>query len=131
MLLEKIKQIRSEYQKESPLVKTLPELENLRIKYLSRNGLVSELFDLMKEVPREEKPATGRELNSLRDEITSDFNRLKEELENKKDIQKEFIDTTLPGEIVSYGSTHILTKTLEEIKNVFKGLGFSVYEDLS
>ncbi len=128
MLLEKIQDIRNEFRKEFPSIKNAADLENLRIKYLSRNGLVSSLFDEMKNVSREERPSAGKELNSLRDEINAGFLQLKEKFSKEESKEKVLIDPTLPGRIVNYGSTHILTKTLEDIKAVFKGLGFSVYE---
>jgi len=128
MLQDKIKSVKTEFDKEIPSVKDLSALENIRIKYLSRNGLVSSLFEELKNVPREEKPSAGKELNALRDEITARFNQTRDNLNSKEDKKKILIDPTLPGEIRKYGSTHILTKTLEEIKSIFKGLGFSVYE---
>lgn len=128
MLLERIKNIRLEFNREFPLVNNSSDLESLRIKYLSRNGTVSSLFDEMKNVPREEKPLVGKELNALREEITEEYDRLKEKFNNQDDLKNILIDTSLPEDPVIYGSTHLLTKTLEDIKSVFKGLGFSVYE---
>jgi phenylalanyl-tRNA synthetase alpha chain len=128
MLLEKINNVRSEFEKDIPSIKDSAGLESLRIKYLSRNGLVSSLFDILKEVPREDKPVMGKHLNALREEVTSRFNELKDKIEQTDGQSKVLIDHTLPGELRKYGSTHILTKTLEDIKSVFMGLGFSVYE---
>jgi phenylalanyl-tRNA synthetase alpha chain len=128
MLLEKINNVRSEFEKDIPSIKDNAGLESLRIKYLSRNGLVSSLFDILKEVPREDKPVMGKHLNALREEVTSRFNELKDKIEQTDGQSKVLIDHTLPGELRKYGSTHILTKTLEDIKSVFMGLGFSVYE---
>jgi phenylalanyl-tRNA synthetase alpha chain len=128
MLLEKIKNIRSEFDKDIPSVKDNSGLESIRVKYLSRNGLVSSLFDALKDVPREEKPLVGKELNLLRNDLTERFNQVKEEVSSGDEKGKVLIDPTLPGDLIKYGSTHILTKTLEDIKSVFMGLGFSVYE---
>jgi phenylalanyl-tRNA synthetase alpha chain len=128
MLLQKINDIRSEFGKDIPSVKDNTSLEILRVKYLSRNGLVSSLFDELKAVPPEEKPLLGKELNSLRNEITGRFNLLKDQINKQNSSGKIVIDPTLPGDPVKYGSTHILTKTLEDIKSIFMGLGFSVYE---
>jgi phenylalanyl-tRNA synthetase alpha chain len=128
MLAEKIQNIRLEFEKDIPSVNDKNNLEDIRIKYLSRNGLISTLFDELKNVPREDKPVVGKELNSLREYVTGKFNTLKENFEKDQEGEKKLVDLSLPGEILKYGSTHILTQTLEEIKSIFKGLGFSVYE---
>jgi len=103
MLLERIKNIRHEFNREFPLVNNSSDLENLRIKYLSRNGMVSSLFDEMKNVPREEKPIVGKELNTLREEITAEFNRLREKFNKQEEITNISIDPSLPEDPIIYG----------------------------
>jgi phenylalanyl-tRNA synthetase alpha chain len=125
MLKEKIKNLRDEFDRNIGEVKTDEKLEEIRLKYLSRNGLLSQLFDELKEVSQEEKPALGKELNLVRNEITGKFNSIKESIESHAK-GKGIIDLTLPGKIKPLGSRHILTQTVDEIKNIFKGLGFAV-----
>ncbi len=100
----------------------------MRIKYLSRNGLVSNLFESLKSASKEEKPLLGKNLNLLRNDITGKFNLLKEKLESSDNKGEAKIDLTLPASELRIGSKHILTQTLDEIKTIFKGLGFSIYE---
>lgn len=126
MLNEKIGSLREEFNKEIILVDTSSKLEDLRIKYLSRNGLLSGLFDELKTVPKDEKPVIGRELNILRNDINEKFNSLKERLESSGTDSGSAVDLTLPGKYYPTGSRHILTRTVDEIKNIFKGLGFAV-----
>jgi phenylalanyl-tRNA synthetase alpha chain len=109
-------------------VNDLHKLEEVRIKYLSRKGILSSLFENLKEVPKEEKPRTGKELNQLRNLLQEKFDEVKNSIETAGKEKEEFIDLTLPGNTVKIGTRHILIQTLDEIKSIFKGLGFSVSE---
>jgi phenylalanyl-tRNA synthetase alpha chain len=126
MLNDKINSLREEFNKEIILVDTSSKLEELRIKYLSRNGLLSGLFDELKTVPKDEKPLVGKELNVLRNDINGKFNSLKVKLESSGNDGGSAVDLTLPGKHYPTGSRHILTQTVDEIKDIFKGLGFAV-----
>ena len=128
MLDEKIKLASNHFDSELQSVQSLQQLEQLRIKYIGRNGRISSLFDELKNAPSEEKPALGKSLNSLRARATELFNSLKSKLESASDSKESRIDLTLPGNQIQIGSKHILTQTLDEIKTIFKGMGFSVYE---
>jgi phenylalanyl-tRNA synthetase alpha chain len=125
-LKEKISSLREEFNKEIKLTDSLDKLEEVRIKYLSRNGLLSKLFDELKAVPGDRKPVLGKELNLLRNEVTEKFDSVKEKLESSEISLTDSVDLTLPGKYKQTGSKHILTKTVDEIKNIFKGLGFAV-----
>jgi phenylalanyl-tRNA synthetase alpha chain len=128
MILDQITSVTGEFDKDLSSVNILKELEELRIKYLSRNGIVSGLFEKLKDVPKEEKPAVGNKLNTLRNYITDNFNRVKIKLEEEGSTTKQEIDLTLPGCQRQIGSKHILTQTVDEIKSIFKGMGFSAFE---
>ncbi len=123
-----IERIKKDFEHEIEKASTTAELEQVRIKYLSRNGIVTRLFDELKSVPGEEKPIFGKLLNSLRNEVTESFNSKKSLIESNQSSDSTEIDLTLPGKKVKIGSRHILTQTLFEIKSIFKGLGFSVYD---
>lgn len=123
-----IEQIRNEFRQAVNDVTTLSELEQIRIKYLSRNGIITKLFDQLKAIPVEEKPAFGKLLNTLRSETSELFESKKSALESDQTTITSDIDLTLPGKKIRIGSTHILSQTLYEIKSIFKGLGFSVYD---
>jgi phenylalanyl-tRNA synthetase alpha chain len=128
MLVEEIEKIKTDFKSDVVRVSSPAELEKIRIKYLGRNGLVSSLFDQLKTVPNEQKPLLGKNLNELRNQITAEFNRAKTSLESNKSVLTSAIDLTLPGKNIHVGSRHILTQTLDEIKSIFKGMGFSVCE---
>jgi len=127
-MLKKINETRKNFDNDLSKVSDLAALEELRIKYLSRRGLVSQFFDLLKDVSKEDKPKFGQALNQLKIHTQTKFDKLKEKLEQGAKISETYIDLTLPGRTRPLGSKHILIQTLDEIKNIFKGLGFSVYE---
>jgi phenylalanyl-tRNA synthetase alpha chain len=128
MLNEQINSVKTLFNNDIENVKNSKQLEDIRLKYLSRNGLVANLFEELKSVSKEEKPALGKELNSLRLFITDKFNSLKEEFESGLASEKDEIDLSLPGISKPIGRKHILTQTLDEIRYIFKGMGFSVSE---
>ncbi|MCW8811450.1 MAG: phenylalanine--tRNA ligase subunit alpha [Ignavibacteriaceae bacterium] len=123
-----VERIRNDFEQAINEASSLSELELLRIKYLSRNGIITKLFDELKTISSEEKPAFGKLLNTLRSETTELFNTKKSVLETGKTSENHELDLTLPGKTVKLGSKHILSQTLFEIKSIFKGLGFSVYD---
>ena len=128
MIIDQITSVSGEFDKDLSSVNALKELEDLRIKYLSRNGIVSGLFEKLKDVPKEEKPAIGNKLNALRNYITNHFIQAKLKLEGEGITGENKIDLTLPGSQRQIGSKHILTQTVDEIKSIFKGMGFSIFE---
>jgi phenylalanyl-tRNA synthetase alpha chain len=128
MLANKINSVLEEFQKDSSAINDLKILEEIRIKYLAKNGLVTTLFEELKSVPKEEKPVLGKSLNSLRDQITSRIAELKQNISLQLEKEKSFIDLSLPGREKQLGSNHLLTQTLNEIKSIFRSLGFSSIE---
>ncbi len=124
----KINSIRASFSEDISGCDDLKKLEEIRIKYLSKNGLITNLFEELKSVPKEEKPSAGKLLNALRDEITSGLNELKLNLNSLLEKEKSHIDLSLPGRNKPLGSSHLLTQTLNEIKSIFRSLGFSSIE---
>lgn len=128
MLANKIDSVLEDFQKDSSAIIDLKILEEIRIKYLGKNGLVTNLFEELKSVPKEEKPSLGKSLNSLRDQITSKITELKQNLTSQLEKEKSYVDLSLPGRHKQLGSNHLLTQTLNEIKSIFRSLGFSSIE---
>jgi len=128
MLANKIDSVLEDFKKDSSAVIDLKILEEIRIKYLGKNGLVTNLFEELKSVPKEEKPSLGKSLNSLRDQITSKITELKQNLTLQLEKEKSYVDLSLPGRHKQLGSNHLLTQTLNEIKSIFRSLGFSSIE---
>ena len=125
---EKIDNIRTDFEKEITGANSSDDLEVIRVKYLGRKGSIAELFEEFKNLSKEEKPKYGQTLNRLKNECQSKFESVKSSLVNNQESDKDYIDLTLPPRVREIGSTHILTQTLEEMKAIFKQLGFSVHE---
>ena len=126
MLDKNINYIKNSFYSDIKSVSSIKDIEEIRIKYFSRNGLVSQLFEELKDVVKEEKPILGKKLNLLRNEVTLYFEEVKERISSSNLPKENKLDLTLPGNQYIVGSKHILTQTLDEIKSIFKGLGFSV-----
>ncbi len=125
---EQINNIKKSFENDIVEAKDSKQLEEIRIKYLSRNGLVANLFEELKTASKEEKPFLGKELNSLRTSVTEKFNSIKEKIESNSISAEDEIDLTLPGFANQIGRKHLLTQTLDEIRAIFKGMGFSISE---
>ncbi len=106
-------------------VATPDELENFRLKFISRNGLLTKLFEELKNVSREEKPAVGKKLNEVKKLAEGKYNSLKEQYEDTSSA-KETIDLTLPAAEFSIGREHLISQTLAEMVKIFREIGFKV-----
>ena len=126
-MLKKIKEAGEKFSREVKKVNDSKDLELIRLKYLSRKGIFSHLFEEFKQLSKEEKPKYGQLLNETKNEAQNKFDALKDKLDKSAQELKEHIDLTLPGRGCEIGSKHIITQTLEEIQTIFKGLGFSIY----
>jgi len=119
-----IESVRTEFRTDSKLVAKNPEKhESLKIKFLGRKGLVAKLFSQLSKVSDKDRPKHGKDLNNLKYEISSFFDKNKE---NKAGSSTGPTDSTLPGPKFKIGYEHPLQKTLDDIKNIFKNLGFSI-----
>jgi len=101
------------------------ELENFRLKFISRNGLLTKLFEELKNVSREEKPAVGKKLNEVKKLAEGKYNSLKEQFDDTSSA-KETIDLTLPAAEFSIGREHLISQTLAEMVKIFREIGFKV-----
>ena len=106
---------------------THPDLENIRIKYLGRKGLVAELFAEIDNVPTDERPVVGEALNILKIELSAELKaRLQAIDKGSIAAEDHSVDSTLPGKVPPLGSIHILEQTLNEIKDIFMSIGFHI-----
>ena len=101
-------------------------LEDYRIKYLGRKGLVTQLLSQIGKLPKEEKPKAGHLANRIKKEVTAAFEEKKQALESVQKEQREFVDVTLPGAPVEIGSPHVITQTISELLDIFGRMGFGV-----
>lgn len=112
-------------------VADLKVLNDLRVTYLGKKGPITELLRGMGALSAEERPVVGQLVNEVRDEITSVLHAKQAQLEQaelNQRLQSETIDVTLPGLRMGRGAAHPLTRIIEEIEDIFIGMGFTIAE---
>lgn len=124
-MLEKIKQLNAEIGRFN--ANTLEEVEQFRIKHLSKKGTIASLFDDFRNVPVDQKKAIGQALNGLKNTALAKVNELKETLGNVQE-SKSGMDLTMPGDPIKLGSRHPLSLVKNEILSIFNRLGFTISE---
>jgi phenylalanyl-tRNA synthetase alpha chain len=125
-MLERLKQVGSEALAELKEVRDLKGLEDFRIKYLGRKGLIMQLLSEVGKLPREEKPQAGQLANQTRNDVTAAFEERKKALEDAQKQTRESIDVTLPGLAPQMGKPHVVTQTISELLEIFGRMGFGV-----
>ena len=103
------------------------ELETLRIKYLSKKGEITELFNEFREVPKEEKKELGQALNQLRQQAEARINEMREQFDAVR-AQQDKLDLTRTPDPIELGIRHPLSLVREEIVDIFSRIGFTVAE---
>ena len=106
------------------------DLEKVRVEFLGRSrGRLRDLLGALKKLPAEERPAAGERLNALKDELSGALAAREAELARSGAAAgRPGLDLTLPGVRRPVGHVHVLTQTLEALKEVFGALGFSSVE---
>lgn len=107
---------------------TLQEVEEFKIKYLGRKGIIKDLFDQFKQVDNDQKKEIGALINNLKVAVSSKIQQTKDSLEAQTSDTTEKIDLTCPADMFTLGSIHPLTTIRKEIIDIFSRLGFTVQE---
>lgn len=123
---EKIEQYKKEI--EQFTAQSLEELENFRIKYLSKKGLIPALFADFRNVPNEQKKEMGQSLNELKQAVQARIAELKDELQAKEEQKDTNNDLSLPVDWRDLGSRHPVSMVRNQINDIFKKIGFTVAE---
>lgn len=104
-------------------------IEEIRVEFLSRKSELNNIKKNLKDLSNEEKRIIGPLANKVTTEIEMHLNEKYQALYQKElnaKLEKEQIDVTLPGSYAPYGKTHLLTQTVNEIVEIFNGMGFSL-----
>ena len=112
-------------------IKTLNDLEQVRVEYLSKKGHISLMMSKLRDLPNEERPAFGQMVNTVKQEVEKALYDKKQILEDEalqEALLNEKIDVTLPGYALYQGSTHPLNQVIEDIEDLFMGMGYTVEE---
>lgn len=109
----------------------LQELNQIKVKYLGKKGPITEVLKGMKDLSNEERPLIGKLANEIREELEvalTDEERRLQEQQLIEQLEKEKIDVTLPAKPILKANSHPLTRTIEEIEDIFIGMGFEIAE---
>lgn len=125
-MLERIETLRQQLANETAATKEA--VEELRIKYLSKKGLIPALMADFRTVPAEQKREIGQKINELKNEAQERINALKESFESSDGDIDVDLDLTRTGTPVSCGTRHPLTLVRNEIISIFGSMGFTIAE---
>jgi len=127
--MEKFESIRAEFLREIESVSQTRELESLRLKYIGSKGVVTSLLKEIGKLPADERKSFGARVNELKNFVEANLSSKKEKLlsiEIERKLQSETIDITLPGRALPRGTVHPISKTMEEISDIFINLGYNI-----
>lgn len=124
-MIEKIKSLKAEI--EGLTASSVAEVESLRIKYLSKKGLISLLFNDFRTVPADHKRQVGQELNELKTLATERINSMRASLDNT-DVIDASLDLSRTPAPITLGTRHPLSLVREQIISIFSRLGFTIAE---
>ncbi len=125
-MLDTINQLRTQIEQEIPSLTSTSALETFRLQHLVRKGSIAQLFDQLRDVPREEKKEVGQALNVLRKLAEEAFNQAEESLRSGSASKTEGPDVTLPGRQLYSGSIHPISRAMARMTEIFVRMGFSV-----
>ena len=128
---KRIEEVKQLIEEDKNTVIDLKSLNDLKIKYLGKKGIISELNSEIKNVPNEEKKNFGQMVNEVRNLFNDFYEEKKNEFEtlllNEK-LSSEAIDISLPATKVVTGAPNILEKLIEEVEDVFMSMGYDVVD---
>ena len=126
--MEKIKE---DIKKDLNSVKCLKELNEIKLKYMGKKGIITGLYGKMKELGNDEKKEYGQKINLLKNFFNENYEVLKSEFEEKilkEKLEEEAIDISLPGTKINMGAPNILEKLIEEVEEVCISMGYDVVD---
>lgn len=128
---KKVEEVKNLIEVDKKLVVDLKSLNDLKVKYLGKKGIITELNSEIKNIPNEEKKEFGQKVNEVRNLFNDFYEEKKNEFEtallNEK-LSSEAIDISLPATKVVTGAPNILEKLIEEVEEVFMSMGYDVVD---
>lgn len=128
---EKLLEIKKQAQEELSKAANTKELSDIRVKLLGKKGELTQILRSMGSLAPEERPKMGQMVNALRSEIEDQLAQKEDQLkatEQEQKLLEEKIDVTMPGKKVQRGGLHPLNIVLNEMIDIFVGMGFEVRE---
>ncbi len=131
VMKEKLEQILNDAMAKIQESDALDKLNDVRVSFLGKKGVLTGVLKGMKDVAQEERPLIGQMVNETRVKIEKHLEETKKELEAKileAKLEEEVIDVTLPAKKQALGHRHPNTIALEEVERIFTGMGYEVLE---
>ncbi len=128
---EKLLSLQEVALKEINETSSIEEVENLRVKYLGKKGELTTILKEMGKLSKEERPVIGEVANTVRKSIEEAISSKKDEAkqaEKQKRLLEEVIDVTMPAKEVKVGKQHPISQIIDEVSEIFMGMGFSIAE---
>jgi len=128
-MMEQVEQLKGQALAEVKAVRDLKQLDELRLKYLGRKGQIKAILRSLGQLPAEQRPQAGQRVNQATQEVQAALESRQAELQRQAEeakVHSESIDVTLPGRRPAQGVFHPLTQIVNEIIEIFAGLGFDV-----
>lgn len=128
---ENLKQILSKAKSEIEAADSLEVLEKIRVSYLGKKGIITDLKKNISKLPNEEKPMAGKLINEASKEIENALSKKSEAVKKellKQKVEEETIDVTAHFERHDSGHLALINQTLEELESIFQNMGFDVVE---
>ncbi|CEN34135.1 phenylalanine--tRNA ligase subunit alpha [Capnocytophaga cynodegmi] len=107
---------------------TKEDLEQFRIQYLGKKGILNDFFAAFKQVPNEEKKAFGQVINELKNKVEAKVQELRDALEQQQENKGVYGDLTRPATPISLGARHPTSLVKNQIVEIFSNIGFNVSE---
>ncbi|CEP77591.1 MAG: phenylalanine--tRNA ligase subunit alpha [Defluviitoga tunisiensis] len=129
--IKDIEEIAKELKNELEKIDDYQSFQNLKSKYLGKNGIIKSLMKNLKELDEEQRKNFGKNINELKNIIEEFFEEKLIILKEKERLLKEkesWIDVTIPGSKRKIGKISLISKTIRDIEEIFVGMGFSVAE---
>jgi phenylalanyl-tRNA synthetase alpha chain len=126
--MEQLQQILDQALQQFAVINDEAELEQVKAKYLGKEGSLTGLLKSLGKLSAEERPAAGARINHVKQGVEAALQQRRDALQQNKLAQKlaaESLDVTLPGRGTSAGGLHPVTRTLERIEQLFHSLGFA------
>ena len=126
---EKIEEIKKVAQEKIANITNMQELQDIKVKYLGKKGELTSILKGLGGLSKEERPKIGSMVNQVRDELEQTLEnaekRMKEKILEQR-LEKEKIDVTMPSRNIEVGSCHPITQIIDEVKEIFLGMGYSI-----
>ncbi len=127
----KLNKLINELEAKLKTVETVNDLMVLKAEYSGKKSIFNDLMKELKDTPKEERPKFGQMINDAKTKIAEMIEIAKSDLEIKMIEEKliaETIDVSLPGKKYNIGSKHLISQVIEEVEDIFLGLGYTVKE---